>query len=300
MTKTTKKFEFWLNNFLLLIAVVILVMVLIGDRSLPRVIATNLPAKISPADQRFIKVDFSRLMDRKSVEDNFKIEPPITGKFSWSGKSLIYTLDDSFSYGQNYLLKIGPNAASQDGKPLTNPYDLTIKVDELRMAYISTSGADTGKIVFANLEGKIEQKFTEGNYKIDQFIISPDKNWIYFLGNQKDQADELFSIEIASGKVKQLTNDSAVQNKTFNLSDDGKLIELSRIEVSKTGELLSRIEVWVANTTDFQFTKFKDGNAQGIDTAFSPSGSYLLYHDQDGNFQLSKTVVKSGEQDESL
>jgi hypothetical protein len=64
--------------------------------------------------------------------------------------------------------------------------------------------------------------------------------------------------------------------------------------------LLNRVEVWVSGTDDFNFKKFKDGLAQGVDIAFSPGGEYLLYRNADSNFELSKTVVTDSAQDESL
>jgi|GEM_PF-4452703 len=295
-----KKFEFWLNNFFVGLGVLILVLVLLGDRSLPHVVSVNLPEKINPAEQRFIKVDFSRLMDRKSVEDSFQVKPDVSGKFSWSGKSLVFTLDESLSYGQTYWLEIGKEAKSQDGKELMVDYSQTLRIDDLKMAYLSGTGPDRGKIVVTDVLGRVVKTFTNGNYKIEQFVVSPDKQKIYFLGALAKTQLELFEIEFQTGKIKQISNDANYLNKSFILSDDGKYLAMGRVKISPTDDLLSRVEVWLANTEDFKFSRFKDGQAQGLDMAFSPGGMYLLYRNADSNFELSKTIVKDDEQDETL
>lgn len=301
MPITQKKFEFWLNNFLLGLAFLILLLVLIGDKSSPFVTATNLPDDhINPAEQRYIKIDFNRLMDRKSVEDNFKLQPAVAGKFSWSGKSVIYSLDESLSYGQTYFLEIADGAKSQDGTNLAEKYERTLPIDGLKMAFIPRTGVNEGKIVLADWEGKIIETFTDGNYQIEQFELSSDQKKIYLLGGPTIDHSELFVIDIETKQIKQLTDDKKYLNKNFILSDDGKSIALGRVEISPTGDYLSRIEVWTANTEDWQFQKFKEGAAQGVDVAFSPGGVYLLYRNAEANFELSKTVLKPGEQDEAL
>jgi hypothetical protein len=300
MLISVKKFEFWLSNFLLGLAMLILILVLLGDRSVPHVVSVNLPEKINPAEQRFIKVDFSRLMDRKSVEDNFQVKPDVSGKFSWSGKSVVFTLDESLSYGQTYWLEIGAAAKSQDGKDLMVDYRQTLRIDDLKMVYLSNSGRERGKIVVADVFGNVVKMFTDGRYKIDQFIVSPDKQKIYFLGALLKGQLELYEIDFQTGKIKQITNDANYLNKTFILSDDGKYMAMGRANVSPTDDLLNRVEVWVSGTDDFNFKKFKDGLAQGVDIAFSPGGEYLLYRNADSNFELSKTVVTDSAQDESL
>lgn len=300
MPITSKKFEFWLNNFLLGLALLILLLVLIGDHSSPYVIATNLPEKVNPAEQRYIKVDFNRLMDRKSVEEAFTIEPVVAGKFSWSGKSMVYSLDESLSYGQTYFLKIASSARSQDGKPLAADFEKTLAISDLKIAYVAKTGVNEGKIVLADGQGKIVRTFSDGQYNIEELVFSPDQQRIYFLGAKGEANSELHLIDLNNGQLRQITNDSRYVNKNFILSDDGKAIAMGRVKVSAGGDYESRIEVWLAHTDDFQFQKFKDGQAQGVDIAFSPGGVYLLYRNADANFELSKVFLKPGEQDEAL
>ncbi len=45
-------------------------------------------------------------MDHASVEKNLVIDPPLPGKFSWTGRRLAYTLTSPIPYGEKYHLQI--------------------------------------------------------------------------------------------------------------------------------------------------------------------------------------------------
>ncbi|HEY9836416.1 MAG TPA: Ig-like domain-containing protein, partial [Vampirovibrionales bacterium] len=62
-----------------------------GDSTAPRVREFSWQNKqVSAKDRAFI-MTFSRPMDRQSVEDNLKIDPPVPGKISWAGRRMAYT-----------------------------------------------------------------------------------------------------------------------------------------------------------------------------------------------------------------
>jgi len=297
MENKVKKFDRFISSLMIGLAVIILVMVLIGDRTFPKVVSTNLTQQINPAELKYVQLTFNRLMDRKSVEDGFKIDPNVPGKFSWSGKNFVFTPDKSFQYGQIYNLTIAKTAHSQDGKEMEKNYVQNFGTSQLRIAYLSNDGEDAGKIVFTDLKGNKLKTLTDGSFKIDKFIPSPDGSSIYFLATKNNQTSggaELYNLNIASNQIQQLTNDSKFLNKNFTISDEGTKLLLNRIQVSSSGEYLTRIEVWLADTADLLAGKqdalkvYLNGQAQGLDAGFSPKGVYLLYRNKDSNYELTK------------
>lgn len=297
MNKTIKKFDSWIATLLVVLALAILVLVLIGDRSFPKVAEINLKTIINPAEQKFVELTFNRLMDRKSVEDAFKIEPSITGKFSWAGRSLLFTPDKSFQYGEKYKLTIAETAHSQDGKNLEKKYQMNFGAQSLKIAYLGLEGADKNKIIFADLSGKKEKTLTDGSFLIQKFIPAPDGKSIYILASKKDSSDknpEIYLIDVATDKIRQLTSDKKYLNKNIVLSDEGTKLIVNRIELSDSEEFVSRIQLWLADTKDLIAGKkdslkiYQDGQAQGLDTGFSPKGLYLLYRNADSNYELTK------------
>lgn len=64
-------------------------------------------------DQRVI-VTFNQAIDHTSAQNKFSITPNINGNFSWDGNSLSFS-HDSFSYNQNYTIKIDAGIKSISG-----------------------------------------------------------------------------------------------------------------------------------------------------------------------------------------
>ena len=57
-------------------------------------------------DKAFV-LTFNRPMDRPGVEKHLVINPPLPGKFSWSGRRLAYTLEAPVPYGKTLSSSVG-------------------------------------------------------------------------------------------------------------------------------------------------------------------------------------------------
>jgi hypothetical protein len=67
-----------------------------------------------------ITVKFSEPMDTASVRKAFTIDPTVTGKFYWSGDTLMnFTLTETLSLYRQYSVAVGISAEDQAGNPLT-------------------------------------------------------------------------------------------------------------------------------------------------------------------------------------
>ena len=278
MNKSTGKLDRLISTLLIAISLLILLMVFLGDRTVPRVAMTYSDDFSAGAIWKF---DFSRLMDRKSVEENFHVKPEIKGQFIWNGRTMYYQLGDGLNAGQTYVVELMSGARSLDGKSLNEKWKKVIETEPLQMAYL-----DDGKLIVSSLDGKEADVFDLLGMSVKTMEFAHKASQIYLLAGKNADRPELWRYDLKEKQLKQLTNDSKYQNINFLLSDDDKEVALSRIEVSSSGEKLSRIEIWNAQTTDLKFTKFDNGNAQGTDYGFSPQGKYLLFRNKDSNFEL--------------
>jgi len=300
--------KLYLTFFIGILVLMNVVLILIGDKTFPKVAQVNfgtqevslsrnvLNLPLFSASQRQILITFNRKMDRRSVEENFVITPKVMGKFSWNGHNMAFSPDEALPYGSKYQIKISKAAKDEDGKNMDEDFLLNFKTDTLSFAYISTDASEQDKLIVSDLGGEKKESLTDGKVKIDSYKITPDGQQIYFLGATekffKDDRLELFVLNIKDKKITQLTQDKNYLNKKFTLSPDGSKLALSRIQVDPSGTLLTRNEIWLGSVTDYKFTKFLDGRAQGMDFYFTPDSASLLYRNGDGNFELAALDAK--------
>ena len=91
---------------MLLLSVLIGLIIWKGDVVKPSVRNFTWENQQIGADNLSFSLTFSRPMDSKSIEENFKIDPPLAGKISWAGRRMVYTLLTPAPYGTNYQVKL--------------------------------------------------------------------------------------------------------------------------------------------------------------------------------------------------
>lgn len=62
-----------------------------------------------------IGITFNQPVDRSTVQERFSVSPNISGTFSWSGNTMIYTFSQSLAYGTKYTFKISPGIKATYG-----------------------------------------------------------------------------------------------------------------------------------------------------------------------------------------
>jgi hypothetical protein len=130
-----------------------------------------------------IQINFSTLMDHKSVENSFYLFPDQSGRFQWATISdrskLSFYPNDQFISNLNYLLVITTDARTIYGDSLSFEFQMTFKTEGLKIT--STIPADGATYVspqtyiYINFNSKMDRESLENN-----FIITPVK-----LGNFK-------------------------------------------------------------------------------------------------------------------
>jgi hypothetical protein len=266
----------------LFLAVLLLIFVL--SSLPPRVLTINLLEKQ-------ILITFNRDMDRRTVEENFSLNPVVPGKFSWAGRNFAFTLDHPLPYGQTFEVNIKKEAHDDDGQKLKKEYVFKFQTPPFRFAYIGVEGEEQNRLILSNLDGTERKALTDGSIKIEQYQFCPEDQCVYFLGYKEnlyqDHRSELYLLELKSGKVRQITNDQHFINKSFRLSPDGQTLAIIRIQIGKNDEYVSRNQIWTASIPDHKFALFQQGRATGINAFFTPDSSTLLYLNQDYSYEIA-------------
>jgi hypothetical protein len=196
-------------------------------------------------DTSFI-LTFDRPMDRTSVEQNLIIEPSLSGKVSWSGQRLAYTLNKPIPYGIKYRLKlIGAKekyfSTQKPGREI-EPFVADFQSRDRVFAYIGTQGQELGRLIIYNSIKKIHTVLTPPDLVVTNFKFYPQGEAILFfavppnLGDESLKELQLYRVstkiptEAETGNsVKLVLDNKEYQNNRFDLSPDGKTIVVQRV-----------------------------------------------------------------------
>lgn len=294
--KSSKQFYNRLANIVIALAIAIAVLVGVDVVLPPYVKSTNLTQNIAPSSLDRIELTFNRTMDRRSVEQAFKLDPPLEGVFLWHNNTVTYQLENLPPYDQNIGLTIDSSARDTNGKSLSQPYATTIQTAPIQILYLGSDPEEADQLILYNPQTEQKQILTQPEFAIEQFAEIPNSKDILLLGAYGDNQPELYRLNPTTGSMTQLTNDAMHLNNKFTISPTGEHVALSRIQLSETGTYLSNIELWLASTKDYQFSKYQPDNAQGSDAYFSFDGSHLLYFNQNYAFELAPISAESPEE----
>lgn len=223
-----------------------------GDRTLPEVRDFSWHNQQINADDTAFIMSFNRAVDRQSVEKALKIEPPLSGKISWAGSRLAYTLLSPAPYGNTYTVNLKgarEQLGNRAGKEVL-PYRARFRTPDRMFAYIGTQGDEKGRVILYNLKTQVRIPFTPANLVVTDFKLDRASSKIVFtattpeiiqsgkpaIGNQ-----EVYQISsgiqhtrsgesIVPDRVAQLVTDNReYQNIKFDLAPDGNKVVVQRV-----------------------------------------------------------------------
>jgi hypothetical protein len=236
------------------------ILLAVGDRSAPYVREFSWASRQIGAEDNAFALRFSRSMDRPQVEAKIQVKSdpsnpnnafqPIAqvmpGKISWSGKKMLYTLNNPVPYGRSYELRVqNVTAASNDGKPIgreMTPFVQAFSTRSPMFGYIGTTGADRGRLMIQRWPSAANNKLpapvavTAPEYLVKDFYFTPGGEGVFFSALSAN-SKELFSRQkiyyspIQNPVAKLVLDSNEYQNIRFELSNDGKVLVVHRIGV---------------------------------------------------------------------
>ncbi len=209
------------------------------------------------ADDASFSITFSRPMDRDSVQSSIKIEPLLTGKTSWAGRRMVYTLTAPAYYGNDYKIQLsgakdqfGGEGGEKTGKPI-KPFVGQFHTRDRVFTYIGIDGEEKGRLILYNVIKNQKNVLTPASLAVTDYKPYPDEDRILFAAsewtNQKPGVFEqqLYTVttgininspgkpetkQIPSGKIELVLDSKDYQNMKFDLSPDGKTIVVQRVK----------------------------------------------------------------------
>jgi hypothetical protein len=236
------------------LAIAIGLLILGGDRSVPSVREFSWQARQVSATDRAFVLNFTRPMDRTSVERNLEVNPPLKGKPSWAGQRMVYTLDLPAPYGFEFEVKLAgaqDRFAAEAGSNTTiSPFLGKFRSRDRAFAYISLDSEQAGRLTVYNMGTDQKTVLTPPDLEVIDYRMYPRGDRILFSaiareGNEKGLLDaQLYTVTTGiepyspgekaprpkpAGQVRRVLDNREYQNLQFDLSPDGKLIVIQRV-----------------------------------------------------------------------
>jgi Tol biopolymer transport system component len=231
-------------------------MLLLGDQTKPQVKNSNLTDQKLRPEKAQMLFTFNRPMDRASIQRGFTLNPPVMGKFSWSGKRFAFTPASPLVYGQKYDLRV--TGKDQIGKAMV-PFKSTITTPARKFFYIGTEGSEKDHLIAVDFDfdRKQQQQLTPDNQIVLKFIPHPDGNKLYYLafrpedktGLSEQDYQSLYEVKFAQPdkpSSQAIADFKQWSNIDFTLSPDGKNLLIQRLKKSSTPEF----GLWLLDTSE--------------------------------------------------
>ncbi|MBW4551082.1 MAG: hypothetical protein KME35_08230 [Aphanocapsa sp. GSE-SYN-MK-11-07L] len=244
------------------LAVLTGLLLLTGDHTLPKVRDFSWQNRQVGADDRSFVLSFNRLMNWQSVTQHLQITPQLTGKTSWAGRRLAYTLDQPVLYGRAFqveLAKAEDDALVEaDNQPKQmQPFSGQFRSRDRVYLYIGVEPAEVGRLVMQNLTLNRKTILTPANLVVSEFKPYSSGDRVLFSANQRAKDNQssfdpqLYIVSTglqihapdtplapkqAAGKVKLVLDNRDYQLLKFDLAADGQNIVVQRAAKANQGQ----------------------------------------------------------------
>lgn len=165
-----------------------------GDHTYPKVREFSWQdQQIGVEDTAFI-LTFNRAMDWQSVADNLKIQPPIPGKLSWSGRRLAYTLNKPVPYGQSFQVTLdqateATRSSSKESVKM-QPFTGQFRSRDRALVFLGIDGEENGRLVLHNLTQNTHQILTPATLTVLDFKADLKRDRILFTAIDRTDSDQ--------------------------------------------------------------------------------------------------------------
>lgn len=250
-------------GLMLVLSFLILLLIIGGDHTVPLVRNFSWENKhISGQDTSFI-LNFSRPMDRTSVEAGLQIQPLLPGKVSWAGRKMAYTLLNPAPYGTEYRLQLEgareglPGKTANENGRLVEPFLADFRTRDRAFAYVGVEGQEQGRLILYNLTKQQKTVLTPANLVVKEFKPYHQADRILFLAAERSRNNkglpeqQLYVVTTGlnyqspgepetpstqPGKIDLILDSKQYQNLKFDLSINGEVIVVQRLNKRKPSD----------------------------------------------------------------
>lgn len=286
-----------LDTFLVIFTILVIAILVAGDRTYPKVSQINLAETNLPVATTQMILSFNREVDRNSVEESLTTEPPLQGRFSWIGRKMAYTFDEPLNYNQSIKISL-KNAVDAKEDAIRN-FEFNTTVEPKKFFYLDTDGPNS-RLALVNLSSSEKTYLTPENLIVLEYKYIPAASRVYFFATDTASLDptyfitdlkQLYFVDLNNLNIRLLADSKDYVNFEFDVSPDGKRLALTRSKITNN-QTLSPRKLYLSSAHRSRFRTFWNKNIASGEIIFSPSSDAILGFNADLGYLLVPIETK--------
>src|SRR5262249_9041668 len=228
-----------------------------------------------------IRITFAEPMDTASVESRFVLDPPLPGKFSWSGAQLTFTPERPLPGRQHYVVTVRAGAASALGRKLISDIRWAFDVLPSRVTYLAPAvqdGSEPANLWLVEPSAPLGTKqITHSSRSVlPDYAPSPDGTRIVFAEAAADGTTDWYLLTVDSGAVQRITQCLRAMCQAPDWSPGGTKIVYERTELADK----ESPRAWIVSLADLSTAPLlSSSQLLGKGPRWSPDGNQIALYD---------------------
>lgn len=193
-------------------------------------------ARSVPADAP-LRITFSRPMRADSVTANLSTDPPVRGRITWEGNSIVFTPDQPWPSGQVVSVHLAPGSRSAGILPLTIRQETrwSFTIGHPLLLYLYPSDSASNLYLLDPQSGEISQ-LTNSLGAVQDYSTTLDGMEIYFNTSLGNGGSTIYRLDRSSGLTQVLVECPDAQCRYPRVSPEGDYLSYERTALTTAGQ----------------------------------------------------------------
>jgi TolB protein len=223
-----------------------------------------------------VGIEFAQPMQARTVEAHFEIEPTVSGRFEWTGRTAWFVPARPFQPGVPYTARLRAGSVSQGGQTVRRDVAWQFRARAPWVVYISPANGPR-QVWRAPVTGVAPQQLTDVGTNVYDLAVSTADGQIAYSVVNDARGTDLWVMDADGGGQRLLVACGAGLCSTPAWSPDGTRIAYSRESEGLAPDApTGPPRVWVVDAATGQTAPvYADSQVLGFGPSWSPDGSRL-------------------------